>query len=87
MIKTTITEMFGIKYPIICGAIVGLCRPVLCSAISNAGGMGNVTAANWETEEDFRGAIYETRKLTDKLFTVNVTILPSFRITLKHYQM
>lgn len=87
MIKTTITEMFGIKHPIICGGMFGLSKPVLCAAISNAGGMGNLTAANWETEEDFRGAIHETRKLTDKPFTVNVTILPSFRITVEHYQM
>ena len=87
MIKTSITEMFGIKYPIICGAMFGLCKPVLCAAISNAGGMGNLTAATWETEKDFRGAIHETRKLTDKPFTVNITILPSFRITVEHYQM
>ncbi len=38
--KTAITEMFGIKYPIICGAMMWLCKPKLCAAISNAGGMG-----------------------------------------------
>ena len=87
MIKTTITEMFGIKYPVICGGMFVLCKPVLCAAISNAGGMGNLTAANWETEEDFRGAIHETRNLTDKPFTVNITILPSFGINKEQYQM
>ncbi|MBN2179246.1 MAG: nitronate monooxygenase [Deltaproteobacteria bacterium] len=85
--KTAITEMFGIKYPIICGAMMWLCKPELCAAISNAGGMGNVTAANYETEEDFRAAIRETRKLTDKPFMVGVTILPSVRITADHYNM
>lgn len=85
--KTAITEMFGIKYPIICGAMMWLCKPTLCAAISNAGGMGNLTAANYETEQDFRNAILETRKLTDKPFMVGVTILPSVRITPGHHQM
>jgi NADH:quinone reductase (non-electrogenic) len=85
--KTAITEMFGIKYPIICGAMMWLCKPEFCAAVSNAGGMGNVTAANYETEEDFRAAIRLTRKLTDKPFMVGVTILPSVRITAEHYKM
>ncbi len=87
MIQTKITEMFNIKYPIICGAMMWICKPKLCAAISNAGGMGNLTAANFETEDDFRSAIRETRKLTDKPFMVNVTILPSIRITGEHHKM
>ncbi|MBW2091952.1 MAG: nitronate monooxygenase [Deltaproteobacteria bacterium] len=87
MIKTAITEMFKIKYPIICGAMMWIAKPKLCAAISNAGGMGNLTAANFETEEDFENAIEETRKLTDKPFMVNVTILPSVRISAEHYKM
>ncbi len=87
MIKTAITEMFGIRYPIICGAMMWICTPKLCAAISNAGGMGNLTAGNYNTEEEFREAIHDTRKLTDKPFMVNVTILPSIRITQEHYKM
>jgi nitronate monooxygenase len=87
MFKTAITEMFGIKYPIICGAMMWLSKPPLCAAISNAGGMGNLTAGNYTTEEDFRTAIQETRKLTDKPFMVNITFLPSMRITAEHHQM
>ncbi|MBN1381518.1 MAG: nitronate monooxygenase [Deltaproteobacteria bacterium] len=87
MINTAITEMFGIKYPIICGAMMFLCKPKLCAAISNAGGMGNLTAGNWETEESFRDAIHETRKLTDKPFTVNLTLLPSVRLNPENYKM
>ena len=71
--KTAITEMFGVKYPIICGAMMWLCKPNLCAAISNAGGLGNLTAGNYSTEEEFREAIRQTRKLTDKPFMVNVT--------------
>ncbi|MGD0170191.1 MAG: nitronate monooxygenase [Smithella sp.] len=85
--KTAITEMFGIKYPIICGAMMWLCKPKLCAAISNAGGMGNLTAGNYSTEEEFREAIKLTRKLTDKPFMVNVTILPSVHITAEHHKM
>ncbi|MCP4667718.1 MAG: nitronate monooxygenase [Deltaproteobacteria bacterium] len=87
MFKTEITEMFGIQYPIICGAMMWLCKPPLCAAISNAGGMGNLTAGNWDTEEAFRKAIHETRKLTDKPFTVNITMLPSLRITAEHHMI
>ena len=87
MFKTAITEMFSIKYPIICGAMMWLCKPKFCAAISNAGGLGNLTAGNYETEEDFRDAIRETRKLTDQPFMVNITLLPSLRITPAHHQM
>ena len=87
MFKTAITEMFSIKYPIICGAMMWLCKPKFCAAISNAGGMGNLTAGNYETKEDFRDAIRETRKLTDQPFMVNITLLPSLRITPAHHQM
>jgi NADH:quinone reductase (non-electrogenic) len=85
--KTAITEMFGIKYPIICGAMMWLCKPKLCAAVSNAGGMGNLTAGNYSTEEEFREAIRQTKKLTDKPFMVNVTILPSVHITAEHHKM
>src|SRR4030043_804739 len=85
--KTAITEMFGIKYPIMCGAMMWLSKPKLCAAVSNAGGMGNLTAGNYPTEEEFRAAIKETKKLTDKPFMVNVTILPSVHITPEHHKM
>ncbi len=85
--KTAITEMFGIEYPIICGAMMWLCTPKLCAAVSNAGGIGNLTAGNYPTEEEFRTAIRETRKLTDRPFMVNVTILPSVHITAEHHKM
>jgi len=87
MFRTAITEMFGIKYPILCGAMMWLCKPSLCAAVSNAGGMGNLTAGNYTTEEEFRGAIRETRRLTDKPFLVNITLLPSLRLTPEHYRM
>lgn len=85
--NTAITKMFGVEYPILCGAMMWICKPKLCAAISNAGGMGNLTAGNYETEDQFREAIRETKKLTDKPFMVNVTILPSVHITADHHKM
>jgi nitronate monooxygenase len=87
MYQTAITKMFNVKYPIICGAMMWLCTPKLCAAVSNAGGIGNLTAGNYETEDDFRAAIRETRKLTDKPFFTAITLLPSVRITPEHHKM
>ena len=83
--KTKITEMLGIKHPIICGGMLWLCKPELCAAISNAGGLGNVTAGNYDSGEELRAALQKTRELTDKPFGVNITLLPSFRISQATY--
>lgn len=87
MVKTRITDMFDIDYPIICGAMMWLGVPELVAAVNNAGGMGTLTAAIYPTEEEFRNAIYQTRELTKKSFMVGVTILPSIAITDDHYKM
>ena len=81
MIKTAITEMFGVDYPIICGSMMWLCTPELCAAISEAGGLGNLTCGNYETEEDLRAAIARVRELTSKPFMMGLTLMPSVRIT------
>ncbi|HQA08116.1 MAG TPA: nitronate monooxygenase [Syntrophomonadaceae bacterium] len=83
--NTRITEMVGIKYPIICGGMLWLCKPELCAAISNAGGLGNLTAGNYDTGEEFREAVRRTKELTDKPFGVNISLMPSFRITEETY--
>jgi NAD(P)H-dependent flavin oxidoreductase YrpB (nitropropane dioxygenase family) len=51
-------------------------RPELVAAISNAGGLGMLTALIWPKAEDLREAIAQTRALTDKPFGVNLTLLP-----------
>ena len=84
--KTRITEMFGIKYPVICGAMYLVGDPKLTAAVSNAGGMGNLTAGNYKTTDELRAAIRETKKLTDKPFMVGITILPSFHITMDDHR-
>lgn len=84
--KTRITEMFGIKYPVICGSMYLVGEPELTSAISNAGGMGNLTAGNYKGADELRAAIRETKKLTDKPFMIGITILPSFHITMDDHR-
>lgn len=48
-------------------------------------GLGNITAGNYNSGEELRAAIRKTRELTDKPFGVNITMLPSFRITPEIY--
>jgi nitronate monooxygenase len=83
--KTRMTELFGIKHPIMCGGMMWLCKPDLCAAISNAGALGNITAANYDTGAELAAAIRKTREMTDKPFSVNLSLLPSFRITKEMY--
>jgi NADH:quinone reductase (non-electrogenic) len=83
--KTRMTEVFGIKHPIMCGGMMWLCKPDLCAAICNAGALGNITAANYDSGEELRAAIRKTREMTDKPFSVNLSLLPSFRITKEMY--
>jgi len=84
--KTRMTTLFGIKYPIMCGGMMWLAKPELCAAISNAGGLGNLTSGNYESGDDFGKAIDKTRQLTDKPFCVNITLLPSVRINKEMHQ-
>jgi nitronate monooxygenase len=84
--KTRLTEMLGIKYPIMCGGMMRVAKPKLCAAISNAGGLGNLTAANYGSKAELKAAIQKTRELTDKPFWVNITMLPAMRIGDQHYK-
>ncbi|MEW6440631.1 MAG: nitronate monooxygenase [bacterium] len=85
MIRTRLTQMLGIKYPIVCGGMMRLAYPPLCAAISNAGGLGNLTSAMYDTKASFKAAIREVRELTDKPFIVNVTLLPSIALGPEQY--
>ncbi|MFC1974592.1 NAD(P)H-dependent flavin oxidoreductase [Chloroflexota bacterium] len=79
MFKTRITEMFGIEYPIIQGAIQWLSRAELVSAVSNAGGLGTISSLTFPTAKELQEEIKKTKRLTDKPFAVNVTLLPTMR--------
>ena len=79
MLKTRLTELLGIEYPIIQGAMLWLSHAELAAAVSNAGGLGIVAAHNFATAEEFRQEIRKTKALTDKPFAVNFTLMPSQR--------
>ena len=67
--KTRITEMLGIQYPILQGAMAWISRPELVAAVSNGGGAGILTT-NWGPEQ-LRKDIRRIKELTDKPFGVN----------------
>lgn len=75
--RTRITELFGIEHPIIQGGMHYVSFAELASAVSNAGGLGMVTALTQKTPEDLAREIARCREMTDKPFGVNLTILPT----------
>ncbi|SFP91590.1 2-nitropropane dioxygenase precursor [Variovorax sp. PDC80] len=77
--KTRITELLGIRYPIVQGGMQWVGRAELAAAVSNAGGLGIVTALTQPTPDDLRREVERTRALTDKPFGVNLTILPAVK--------
>lgn len=72
--KTRITELFGIKYPIILSGMSWISVPKMVAAVSNAGGLG-ILATGPLNSEQTRQAIKEIRSLTDKPFGANATLL------------
>lgn len=74
--KTRITELFGIEYPIIQGAMQWLSKPKLAAAVSNAGGLGTINMTTYDTPEAFQEDIQLLKSLTDKPFCVNLSLLP-----------
>jgi len=79
MLKTRVTEMFGIKYPIIQGGMLWVSRAELAAAVSNAGGLGILTSANFENGDKLRREVLKVKELTDKPFGVNISLNPATR--------
>jgi len=77
MIKTRITEKFGIETPIIMGGMTGVGYGELVASVANAGALGFITAHMFPSGEALKEEIDKTRELTDKPFGVNLTLLPS----------
>ncbi|WP_313891424.1 nitronate monooxygenase family protein [Psychrobacillus sp.] len=72
--QTRVTDLLDIQYPIIQGGLAYLAYSDLCAAVSNAGGLGQVTAMSLQTPEELREEIQKVRKLTNKPFGVNFAI-------------
>ena len=79
MFKTRMTELFGIRHPIMLAGMNWITEPGLVSAVCNAGGLGMLAIARFAPEETRRN-IREVRRLTDKPFGVNQALaLPGAR--------
>ncbi|KAF8843238.1 inosine monophosphate dehydrogenase [Paxillus ammoniavirescens] len=77
MITTALTELLRIRVPVVQGGMQWVGKPPLVAAVSNAGGLGILTALTQPNPDALRVAIRETKVATDKPFGVNITLLPS----------
>ena len=77
--KTRLTEMLGIRYPVVQGGMQWVGRAELASAVSNAGGLGILTALTQPTPEDLLKEVQRCREMTDQPFGINLTILPTIK--------
>lgn len=75
--KTRFTEMVGVEHPIMQGGMMWVGTADMAAAVSNAGGLGTITALTQPSPDALRAEIDRCRGLTDKPFAVNLTILPS----------
>jgi nitronate monooxygenase len=77
MLKTRLTEMFGVETPLVMGGMTGVGYGELVAAVANAGALGFIVAHLFPSAEGLHAEIKKTRELTDKPFGVNLTLLPS----------
>lgn len=71
--------MLQIEHPILQGGMLWLSRAELVAAVSNAGGLGILSAATFPEKEDLQAEIRRTKELTDKPFGVNIPLLPAIK--------
>ena len=76
--KTRITELLNIEHPIIQGGMHYVGYAELAAAVSNAGGLGIITALTQPTPDDLAREIARCHEMTDRPFGVNLTFLPAF---------
>ncbi len=76
--KTRITQLFGIRHPIVQGGMHYVGFAQLAAAVSNAGGLGIITGLTQSTPELLAKEIAKCREMTDQPFGVNLTFLPAF---------
>ncbi|KAF9894862.1 hypothetical protein FE257_004483 [Aspergillus nanangensis] len=75
--NTALTRKLGIKVPVVQGGMQWVGYAELASAVSNAGGLGILTALTQPTPEDLRKEIRKCRTMTKNPFGVNLTLLPA----------
>src|SRR5579875_2285328 len=72
--QTRVTDLLNIKYPIIQGGLAYLAYADLAAAVSNAGGLGQITAMSLESPDRLREEIRKVKANTDRPFGVNFAI-------------
>lgn len=86
MFETRVTEMLGIRYPIIGGTMASISDADFVAAISNAGGIGVLASIIYQTEDEFAAAIDRIRELSDRPFAVNLNFFPAqFPVSQQEY--
>ncbi|UCC59985.1 MAG: nitronate monooxygenase [Dehalococcoidia bacterium] len=76
MFKTRVTELLGIEHPIIGGTMQALSLAEFVAAQANAGILGILASASFQSKEELRDEIRKTSSLTDKPFCVNINLFP-----------
>jgi nitronate monooxygenase len=75
--RTRVTELFGIRFPITQGGMQWVGRAELAAAVSNAGGLGILTGLTQSTPDALAKEIDRCRTMTQEPFAVNMTIFPT----------
>jgi nitronate monooxygenase len=76
MFQTRVTEMLGIQYPLVGGTMMWISTPDFVAAISNAGGLGILASAMYQSRKSFAEAVDRTLNITEKPFAVNLNLFP-----------
>lgn len=76
MLKTKMTEMLGVDYPIQCGTLQWLSRAELVAAVANSGGLACISAASFPNNGELTREIARTKELTNRPFGVNISLFP-----------
>lgn len=79
MFTTEITKMLGIRYPIVGGTMMSISNADFTAAISNAGGLGILNSAMYDSGEEFAAAVDRVQELTREPFAVNINLFPAMR--------
>lgn len=75
--QTRVTEILGIRYPIMCGGMQNVANPELAVAISEAGGLGITNISMYPDFDQFRETLKWMRSHTDKPLAVNISMIPN----------
>ena len=77
MIRTKLTEMLGIEYPIVQGCMQWISRAPLFAAVSEAGGLGLLSSSTFSSADELQAEIRKIKSMTSKPFAVNLTLMPA----------